>query len=1150
MTAFRFAFVALCFWSCCGFVQSQTIACEGGSVLIDSGTEALTFQWQSSEDGNWTNLEEVPPFFGTSSSGLLIDPASTLLQGMSFRCLVPSVDSELPDSTAFVTELSVVNSLEPSVIEVGPLSSTSSNCHGDNSVLLVQTAAATGSAGEITTHWQTNSGDSWNTSTAEEVELSLTNLTSTTLVRQVSQTSGTCPDTAYSNVLEVNVYDPLTTGPVAGTQQICVDTSPDELVSVAPSGGSGSYLLQWQSSTAGQDWSDIPGATSLVFASEPVSESTSYRLVVTDANGCGAAVSSEVSIDVFPPLSPATIALDSSMSSGSNCFQDNQLTLIQTAPASGTDGNINSEWQQLLDGEWVSLTAPDSLLVLTNLTESTSVRLVSTSAGPCGGTVYSNSVDIDVLEPVMAGAVSENQLICHGGSPTAISSAVATGGSSQFAYQWQTATQGTGWADLLDADSLVFQPSSLIETTFFRVMASDSAGCGVVFSDTLTVNVADPIQAGTLSLEQDSICFGGQFNVFATESSGGIGAFDYAWSWSVDSAAYETVGANELSLTVDDLDVDHVEVTLMGTSSGGCGSVNYESVYLEVLPEVTPPSIDFINFNGDSTLCFGNEAPAIMLMEDVSGADGQWTYSWQTSDNDGMWTSAQEDSASFSPGSVTGSFEIRLAVNSDFGCGQFSSNVLGISAYDSEIAPVVDLALGDFEICFETSPGAIETESPPSGGTGVWSYQWQVLVEDNWMPLPGDTLDEAFIPVLTENESYRLEAQDSVCATVYSNVIAIEVFEPLDDSLVVLSSVSQTLCDVNNGVDLELSIPPAGGGNGFTYAWREQGEAIPQETNTTLAIGFVEDSTFFQLVATSTEGCGSINSNVVEVNVFDPLGTFNASEDQIICHDFVPDEIYSNGGFGASGSYSYQWQSNSGSEWTPIVGEQGVTLQLPELTTSLLYRLEVTDSAGCGSVTTNEVSVDVLPPFNPGTAMSSDDILCHGDPLIISGLGATGADGDIDDVWMVAIDGGPFEESDITSLEWTVDSSTNDYVVYLESTSGFGCGTINSNTVVIQTLPAVVPPSVDFVDYDLTPLCFGDEAPEIEVTMFTEGADGSWDYVWESSPDGETWSESQSSPNNFNAGTLNTSTSFRISSESLFVAHSIPTNSTSKSLKN
>ena len=258
---------------------------------------------------------------------------------------------------------------------------------------------------------------------------------------------------------------------------------------------------------------------------------------MTDANGCGAAVSSEVSIDVFPPLSPATIALDSSMSSGSNCFQDNQLTLIQTAPASGTDGNINSEWQQLLDGEWVSLTAPDSLLVLTNLTESTSVRLVSTSAGPCGGTVYSNSVDIDVLEPVMAGAVSENQLICHGGSPTAISSAVATGGSSQFAYQWQTATQGTGWADLLDADSLVFQPSSLIETTFFRVMASDSAGCGVVFSDTLTVNVADPIQAGTLSLEQDSICFGGQFNVFATESSGGIGAFDYAWSWSVDSAA-------------------------------------------------------------------------------------------------------------------------------------------------------------------------------------------------------------------------------------------------------------------------------------------------------------------------------------------------------------------------------------------------------------------------------------------------------------------------------------------------------------------------------------------------------------------------------------------------------------------------------------
>ena len=222
----------------------------------------------------------------------------------------------------------------------------------------------------------------------------------------------------------------------------------------------------------------------------------------------------------------------------------------------------------------------------------------------------------------MAGAVSENQLICHGGTPTAISSDVATGGSSQYAYQWQTATQGTGWADLLDADSLVFQPSSLIETTFFRVMASDSAGCGVVFSDTLTVNVAPPIQAGTLSLEQDSICFGGQFNVFATESSGGIGAFDYAWSWSVDSAAFETVGANELSLTVDDLDVDHVEVTLMGTSSGGCGSVNYEGVYLEVLPEVTPlPLISSTSMAIPP--CALEMCSAIMLMEDVSGADGQ-----------------------------------------------------------------------------------------------------------------------------------------------------------------------------------------------------------------------------------------------------------------------------------------------------------------------------------------------------------------------------------------------------------------------------------------------------------------------------------------------------------------------------------------------
>ena len=773
-------------------------------------------------------------------------------------------------------------------------------------------------------------------------------------------------------------------------------------------------------------------------------------------------------------------------------------------------------------------------LILVDLTENTSVRQVSISSGPCGGTVFSNVITVEVFEQVAAGEISEDQSICHDASPAPISALAATGGSSNFSYQWQSALPGSRWTNISNANALVHQSTPLIESTAFRLLVSDNGGCGVVYTEPMMVNVADPLVAGTMSIEQDSICFGGQFNASATETTGGLGAILYDWSLSVDSSAFQSVNLNSLSWQAEEIEADFVEVVLTSTSSGGCGSVQSNVVYVEVLSPLAAPVIEFIDFNADSILCFGETSPSLQLLDEASGADGQWSYSWQTASGNGIWSTIQSDSSFFSPGSADGSFEIRMEASSEFGCGQVTSNVLDITTYDIEIAPVVNLELGDFEICFETSPGSIETESSPSGGSENWTYQWQVLEDDSWLPLEGDTLNETFIPPLVESQSYRLQAQDSICATVHSNVIDIVVFEPLDDALNIETSTTQTLCDSNDGVVVELAPLPSGGGDDFTYAWFEQGAQIPLETGTSLDVLFVEDTTSYSLVATSTQGCGTIASNIVEVNVYDALGAFEATENQLICNGFSPEIISSLGGYGASGSYFYQWQENLGSAWNSIPGEQGTLLALSDLTNSGLYRIQVTDAAGCGTVVSNEVSIQVLPPFNPGMVTSSLDVLCHEESFTISGEAATGADGDIEDVWMVSINGEPFEEAEYSSLEWTVNSSTSDYLVYLESTSGFGCGTVASNTVEVQTLDPIVPPSVDFVDYDFTTLCFGDDAPELEVINLAEGADGNWEYTWESTSNGSVWLANQASSENFSAGALAQSSSFRLRSESTF----------------
>ena len=1115
-------------------VQAQTVACEGNSLLLSSGAEADDFQWQSSTGGNWTSLEEAAPYSGTTEESLLIEIVEMGMDALSVRCLIPSAGSATPDSTAYLTTLNVIEALAASEIAVSPSSSAFENCHGVNSITLVQSAAASGSDGAVVTEWQVLTDGMWNTLNEGETELTLTDLTESTVVRQISQSSGDCSETVFSNALEIDVYAPLTLPILLGAQQICVNSSPVPLASSSPSGGSGTSDVQWQHAVGGQGWSDIEGADALVYAPGILTESTAFRIVATDSNGCGTVTSNSVTIDVFDPISPSIIALDPSSSLTNNCHANNVVAFTQASESSGTNGAIDTQWQQLIDGVWVTLTEPQEDLVLTNLTENTSVRQMSSSSGPCGGTVFSNVIAVDVFEPVVAGDISEDQTICFDAIPAAITAFSATGGSSDFTYQWQSALPGSGWTSIPNANALFFQPGPLEETTAYRLLASDNEGCDLVFTESMLVTVAAPLVAGVMTVTQDSICFGGDFNASSTATTGGIGPIVYDWLLSVDSGAFQSVNVSTLNWQGSAVDADFVEVVLSSVSTGGCGSVQSEAVYVEVLSPVASPSIQFLQFSADSILCYGDMSPSLQLAQQAFGADGLWTYSWQTAVEDEVWMPIQNDSALFSPGSANGSFEVRIEATSEFGCGQVSSNVLEVNTYDLETGPVVDLELGDFGICFETSPGSIETLTPPTGGTDTWSYQWQFLEGGFWLPIPGDTLDGTFIPPLSESQSFRLQAQDSICATVHSNTIEIEVFDPLDETLTIESSALQTLCDVNNGVTVQLSSLPSGGGNQFTYAWFEQGSQLPQELNTQLDVAFIEDSTTYAVTATSTEGCGSIESNIIEVNVYEALGTYDASENQVICNDFTPEIISSEGGFGASGVYFYQWQSNQGSIWTSIPGQQGTILSLPPLTANGLYRLQVSDADGCGTVTTNEVSIQVLPPFVPGSIETSTEVLCYGDTFTLTGQGATGADNDIDDVWMVSLNGGPFEESAVEALSWAIEESMDDYEIYLESTSGFGCGTITSNTVAVETLDPVEEPEVDFVSYDLTPLCFGDDAPELTVTQPTEGADGNWTYTWESSTDGETWTATQASSDNYSAGEMTVNTWFRMQSESQF----------------
>ena len=58
--------------------------------------------------------------------------------------------------------------------------------------------------------------------------------------------------------------------------------------------------------------------------------------------------------------------------------------------------------------------------------------------------------------------------------------------------------------------------------------------------------------------------------------------------------------------------------------------------------------------------------------------------------------------------------------------------------------------------------------------------------------------------------------------------------------------------------------------------------------------------------------------------------------------------------------YSYQWETNLGPQWLGIPYQTSTSLDIGNLIGTVSVRLAATDAAGCGSVVSDEVNIQVL----------------------------------------------------------------------------------------------------------------------------------------------------------------------------------------------
>jgi len=155
-----------------------------------------------------------------------------------------------------------------------------------------------------------------------------------------------------SNELKITVLAPTTTPVVSAAQTICYGSTPSQLISTPVTGGSGSFIYQWQKKTTGS-WTNV-GNGNLSYQPEALTETTLFRMVATDkeTTSCGSILSNEITITVKSVTLPGTIAADQKIAPGSK-----PAPIISVAAGSG-DGTISYTWESSVDKglNWSAIT--------------------------------------------------------------------------------------------------------------------------------------------------------------------------------------------------------------------------------------------------------------------------------------------------------------------------------------------------------------------------------------------------------------------------------------------------------------------------------------------------------------------------------------------------------------------------------------------------------------------------------------------------------------------------------------------------------------------------------------------------------------------------------------------------------------------------
>ena len=863
--------------------------------------------------------------------------------------------------------------------------------------------------------------------------------------------------------------------------------------------------FSWYSSSGGL----IAGATGSEYQPLYIGATTTYYRFVTTNGGC-TGNSNTVTKTVYSTLVPGAIS-----GNQNNCYNVTPSQLSQITPATGATGSYTYEWYVSTDGSSFSIVSGAASINYQPAFQLGIRYFKRRDYDPNCGDSYTNTLTVQGYSSLNVGTITADQNICYNTTPGLLSVGTsATGGTGTYTYQWQVSSDGSSFGDISSATGTIYQPPALTSSKWYRLKVVNS--CETGYTNSVKITVYNPLSPGTITSGQ-TICYNiipGGLNV-GTTASGGSGTYTYQWQVSTDGSVFSDISGQTGTTYQPPALSSSKWYRLKVVNSCETGYTN--SVKVTVYNSFSPGTI-----TADQTIC-NNITPGLLSVGTVaSGGSGTYTYQWQVSIDGSVFSDVSgQTGTTYQPPALSSSKWYRLKVVNS--CETGYTNSVKITVYNS-LSP--GTITSDQTICYNITPSLLSAGTAASGGSGTYTYQWEISANGtNWNIITGATNDN-FQPGSLVNTTFYRRNVINTCSSGYTNALTITVRPELIAGTI---TNSQTIC-YNTAPTLFVSSSlPTGGTGSFTYQWQNSvnnttWNNITGATAETYQPGAMNSSLFFRRLETSGS-CGTVQTNSVQVTVNNQLVAGTVKSDQTICYNTPPSIFLTNTyPIGGTGSYNYQWQKLIGSSWTDIAGANLETYTSGQLTSTTYFRRTET-SGSCGTVNSNQITVTVRSQFLPGVIGSSQTVNYGAVPTeLVSTQTASGGAGSFIYQWQNSQDNSTWSNITGANSDSYQPPALTVTKYYKRLTTDGSCGMIETNVVTINVNTSLVPGSIK----ENQTICYN-TAPLLLVTdVLPSGGNGTYSYQWQKTEDGTNWTNiTAANSNSYQASALINTTYFR-----------------------